>query len=123
VDAATRIAELRRAIAEDDHRYYVLDDPAVSDAEYDARFSELLKLEAEHPELQSTDSPTQRVGGRPSAEFAAVRHRQPMLSLRTAEDETARRDFDRRVRARRSTTQPSPSSTVWPSRCCTKTAC
>lgn len=96
--AARRVAELRRLIAAADHRYYVLDDPQLADAEYDALFAELQALETAHPELTSTDSPTQRVGGKPSAEFAPVRHRQPMLSLRKAEDETALRDFDRRVR-------------------------
>jgi DNA ligase (NAD+) len=96
--AAARVAELRRVIAEYDHRYYVFDDPAVSDAEYDALFAELLKLEAAHPGLQRADSPTQRVAGTASSEFAPVRHRLPMLSLRKADDEAALRDFDRRVR-------------------------
>ena len=60
-----RAAELRRLLDQHNHRYYVLDDPEVSDAEYDALLDELRTLEAEHPELQSPDSPTQRVGGRP----------------------------------------------------------
>jgi len=96
--AATRAAELRRQLERANHRYYVLDDPELPDAEYDRLFSELQKLEADHPELKTPDSPTQRVGGAPSPAFAPVRHRQPMLSLRKADDEAALQDFDRRVR-------------------------
>jgi DNA ligase (NAD+) len=95
---ARRIAELREQIREHDHRYYVLDAPSISDAAYDRLFRELQELEAAHPELLSTDSPTQRVGGAPRPEFAAVKHRLPMLSLRKCDDEDALRDFDRRVR-------------------------
>ncbi len=97
--AAARAAELRRELEKHDRRYYELDAPSVSDAEYDRLFSELQKLEADHPELRTPDSPTQRVGGAPSKEFVPVRHRQPMLSLRKADDEAALHDFDRRVRA------------------------
>ncbi len=96
--AAERAAELRRQLEQANHRYYVLDDPEIPDAEYDRLFSELQKLEAEHPALKTPDSPTQRVGGAPSPAFAPVRHRQPMLSLRKADDEAALHDFDRRVR-------------------------
>ncbi|MBA4287052.1 MAG: DNA ligase [Xanthomonadaceae bacterium] len=96
--AAERAAELRRQLEQANHRYYVLDDPEIPDAEYDRLFSELQRLEAEHPELKTPDSPTQRVGGAPSPAFTPVRHRQPMLSLRKADDETALHDFDRRVR-------------------------
>lgn len=96
--AATRAAALRALLHEHNHRYYVLDDPRISDAEYDALFLELQTLEAEHPELTSLDSPTQRVGGAPRADFQPVRHRLPMLSLRKANDEDELRDFDRRVR-------------------------
>lgn len=96
--AAERAAELRRQLERANHRYYVLDDPELPDAEYDRLFSELQRLEAEHPELKTPDSPTQRVGGAPSPAFAPVRHRQPMLSLRKADDEAALQDFDRRVR-------------------------
>ncbi len=98
VTAAARVAWLRERIAAHDHRYYVLDAPSVSDAEYDAWFSELRELETRHPELASADSPTQRVGGAPSSAFAPVTHRLPMQSLRKAGDEAALRDFDRRVR-------------------------
>jgi DNA ligase (NAD+) len=95
---AARAADLRDWLHAQDHRYYVLDAPEVSDAEYDARFDELRRLEAEYPELIVADSPTQRVGGRASASFAPVKHRQPMLSLRKAMDVAELTDFDRRIR-------------------------
>jgi DNA ligase (NAD+) len=93
-----RAAELREQLREHDHRYYVLDDPRISDAQYDRLFRELQDLETRHPGLLTADSPTQRVGGEPRPEFAAVKHRQPMLSLRKCDDEEELRDFDRRVR-------------------------
>ncbi|MGQ0587683.1 MAG: NAD-dependent DNA ligase LigA [Gammaproteobacteria bacterium] len=96
--SAKRAAELRERLREHDHRYYVLDDPKISDAEYDRLFAELRNLEAAHPELVTADSPTQRVGGAPRPEFTAVKHGQPMLSLRKCNDEEELRDFDRRVR-------------------------
>ncbi|TXH03425.1 MAG: NAD-dependent DNA ligase LigA [Nevskiaceae bacterium] len=96
--AARRAAELRGVLHEHNRRYYVLDDPAVSDAEYDALFAELQRLESEHPELRTADSPTQRVGAPPRADFRPVRHRLPMQSLRKENDEAELRDFDRRVR-------------------------
>ncbi len=74
MDAARRVAVLRREIERHNHAYYVLDAPTVPDAEYDRLFRELQALEAEHPELISADSPTQRVGGKPLPEFAPVRH-------------------------------------------------
>jgi DNA ligase (NAD+) len=80
-DAQAEIARLREVIAAHDHRYYVLDEPAVSDAEYDALYDRLVTLERQHPDLVSSDSPTQRVGARPSRRFAAVRHEVAMLSL------------------------------------------
>ncbi len=95
-----RVARLRSAIDHHNHRYHVLDDPEITDAEYDRLVRELRALEEQHPELVVPDSPTQRVGGAPIAEFAAVRHRKPMLSLSNAfsrEDVVA---FDRRVRER-----------------------
>lgn len=79
--AAERLVELREQIRFHAHRYYVLDDPVISDGEYDALFRELLALEAEHPELVSQDSPSCRVGGAPLQAFAAVQHALPMLSL------------------------------------------
>jgi DNA ligase (NAD+) len=83
-DVRERAAELRREIEEHDHRYYVLDDPTISDEAYDALLNELRELEAEHPELRTSDSPTQRVGGRPLEKFEPVRHAEPMLSLGNA---------------------------------------
>jgi DNA ligase (NAD+) len=98
--AAGRAAALRDEIAEHDYRYYVLDAPAIADAEYDALFRELAALEAQYPALVTPESPTQRVGGAPRAEFAPVRHRVPMLSIRTETDTTAdaAAKFDARVR-------------------------
>ncbi len=99
-DAARRAATLRAEIAYHDRRYYVLDDPAISDAEYDQRFAELQRLEAQMPELVVPDSPTQRVGGMPVAGFAPVRHRLPMLSLNNGFTPADVQAFDRRVRER-----------------------
>ncbi|AGA33091.1 DNA ligase [Thioalkalivibrio nitratireducens DSM 14787] len=98
--AARRAAELRERIAHHDWRYYVLDDPEISDAEYDALLAELQRIEAEHPELVVPESPTQRVGGAPASGFAPVRHRLPMLSLNNGFSEDEIRSFDRRVRER-----------------------
>src|SRR5487761_2240566 len=86
---AQRAAALRDAIRIHDRNYYVLDQPTISDAEYDALFRELQSLEREHPALVTPDSPTQRVGGAPRAEFAQVRHAVPMLSIRTETNTTA----------------------------------
>lgn len=83
-DVAQRITELRTLIRRYDYHYYVLDDPIVSDAEYDALMAELRALEADHPELITPDSPTQRVSGTPASQFAKVQHPQPMLSLGNA---------------------------------------
>jgi DNA ligase (NAD+) len=99
-ESASRAATLRREIAEHDYRYYVLDAPEIPDAAYDALFRELAALEAQYPALVTPDSPTQRVGGAARAEFAPVRHRVPMLSIRTETDTTAdaATKFDARVR-------------------------
>ncbi len=99
VDPAVRVEELRNLIRRHEHAYYVLDAPEVSDAEYDALFLELRRLEDERPDLLTLDSPTQRVGGEASDQFAKVRHRSRMLSLQNAFDEAEIRAFDRRVRA------------------------
>jgi DNA ligase (NAD+) len=99
-DAANRASELRRQIERHDYRYYVIDDPEISDARYDALMRELRELEAAHPELVTPDSPTQRVGGQPSREFAEIRHSAPMLSLENAFTGQDVVDFDRRVRER-----------------------
>jgi DNA ligase (NAD+) len=86
-DPAQRIAALREQIREHNYRYYVLDEPSVSDAAYDALMRELRALEEAHPDLRTPDSPTQRVGAPPASHFAKVRHPQPMLSLGNAFDE------------------------------------
>lgn len=92
--------QLREQLHEHAHRYYVLDEPSIPDAEYDRLFQQLQALEAAHPELLSDDSPTQRVGGMPLSAFAAVRHGVPMLSIRTETDTEARgaENFDARIR-------------------------
>src|SRR5271165_2053941 len=97
-DAAARIEKLRETLRHHERLYYVLDQPALSDAEYDALMRELRDLEAQHPELLTPDSPTQRVGGKPREGFVKVAHSAPMLSLDNALDEAELRDFDRRVR-------------------------
>ena len=96
----TAVEALRAQLHEHGHRYYVLDEPTIPDAEYDRLFKELQALEAAHPELLSPDSPTQRVGGKPLAQFASVRHKIAMLSIRTETDteSTGAQNFDARVR-------------------------
>jgi DNA ligase (NAD+) len=96
---AERAEELRRQIRAWDHAYYVLDNPDVADATYDAAYLELRQLEERHPELVTPDSPTQRVAGELGEQFAKVRHRSPMLSLQNAFDEEEIRAWDRRVRS------------------------
>jgi len=99
-DFLARAAALRREIERHNHAYYVLDQPTIPDAEYDRLFRELQTLEAEHPELDTLDSPTRRVGGTPLDGFAQVRHAMPMLSIRTETDTEASgaQSFDARVR-------------------------
>jgi DNA ligase (NAD+) len=92
-----RVRKLREAIERHNRLYYVEDTPEITDAEYDALFRELQALEAGHPELRGADSPTQRVGGAPLAEFGELRHRTPMLSIANAFDEEEVRAFDKRV--------------------------
>ena len=98
MSAAQRIKTLRQTIERHNRLYYVEDAPQVTDAEYDALFGELQALEAQHPELRTPDSPTQRVGGAPLPQFDEVRHRTPMLSIGNAFDEEEVRAFDKRVR-------------------------
>jgi DNA ligase (NAD+) len=93
-----RIQELRDAIRHHEERYYVRDAPEIADDAFDALVHELERLEAEHPDLVTFDSPTQRVGGRPVEGFATVEHVSPMLSLDNAYDEEELRAFDERVR-------------------------
>lgn len=97
---AGRAAALRAELHAHAHRYYVLDEPTIPDSEYDKLFKELQAIEAAHPELLTPDSPTQRVGGKPLDQFASVRHKVPMLSIRTETDTeaTGAQNFDTRVR-------------------------
>ena len=99
-DIAQRAEQLREQINYHNYRYYVLDDPEIPDAEYDRLLRELQALEAEHPELVTPDSPTQRVGAEPLKAFGEVRHEIPMLSLANAFSDEELEDFDRRVRER-----------------------
>jgi DNA ligase (NAD+) len=101
-----RAASLRDEIREHDHRYYVLAEPVIPDEAYDALMRELQDLESAHPSLIVPDSPTQRVGGTPTKEFATVVHDPPMLSLANSYSEEEIRDFDRRVRELLGTASP-----------------
>jgi DNA ligase (NAD+) len=91
------IDSLRDEIRRHEYRYYVLDDPQISDADFDRLMNELKKLEAAHPELITPDSPTQRVGGKPREGFVKVAHSAPMLSLDNAYSEEELRDWERRI--------------------------
>ena len=97
-DPATRAAELRRQLEQHNHRYYVLDDPTIGDDEYDALLDELRRLEADHPELERPDSPTQRVGAEPVSRLEKVTHLQPMFSLANARSEEELRAWVARMR-------------------------
>ncbi len=94
----TEIAKLRASLDDHSYRYHVLDDPQITDAAYDRLMRELEALEADHPDLVTPQSPTQRVGAKPDGPFDEVRHEVPMLSLSNAFDEEGVADFDRRVR-------------------------
>src|SRR5262245_37163214 len=96
-DISKRIEALREKIRHHEHLYYVLDKPALSDAEFDLLMNELKQLEAEDPSLISFDSPTQRVGGKPREGFVKVPHSSPMLSLDNTYNEEDLRDWERRV--------------------------
>ena len=99
-DFVSNVSQLRAEIERHDHSYYVLDAPTIPDAEYDRLFRELQSLEAQHPELLTADSPTQRVGGKVLEGFRPVRHTVPMLSIRTETDisDAGAIAFDARVR-------------------------
>ncbi len=97
--ARKRAAELRKQLEHHGHRYYVLDDPEISDDAYDALLDELRALEAEHPELQTPDSPTQRVGGEPVGKLEKVQHLEPMLSLSNARSEEELRAWVERMKS------------------------
>jgi len=95
---ADRIRELREAIRHHEERYYIHNDPEISDEEFDRLLHELEKLEAEHPDLVTVDSPTQRVAGRPVEGFPTVEHLVPMLSLDNSYNRDELVAFDERVR-------------------------
>ncbi len=97
-DVEKQIEKLRADIRRHEHLYYVLDAPEISDADFDYLMVQLKRLEAEHPELVTPDSPTQRVGGKPREGFVKAEHSRPMLSLDNAYSEEELRDWDRRVR-------------------------
>jgi DNA ligase (NAD+) len=97
-EAKKRIEELRELINYHNYRYYVLDDPVISDAEYDELMRELISLEEQFPEFVTPDSPTQRVGAPPQEEFGTLRHSLPMLSLQDARNEDELREFDKRIK-------------------------
>src|SRR5437588_8420224 len=106
---AERAAELRRQLEYHGYRYYVLDDPEIGDDQYDALLDELRALEADHPELVTPDSPTQRTGGEPVSDLEKVRHPQPMLSLANARSAEELRAWIQRMRnflAREGITDP-----------------
>lgn len=96
-EAKALAARLREVVAFHAHRYYVLDDPVISDAQYDVLFSALQKIEEKYPDLLTPDSPTQRVGGKPVKEFPEARHLVEMLSLDNTYSEADLKEFDRRV--------------------------
>ncbi|MCX8021725.1 MAG: NAD-dependent DNA ligase LigA [Syntrophorhabdaceae bacterium] len=96
--AQKRIEELRREIEYHNYRYYVLDDPVISDHEYDKMMRELIELEGKYPEFFSPNSPTQRIGASPLEEFSTINHRIPMLSLANAMSFEEVMDFDKRVK-------------------------
>jgi DNA ligase (NAD+) len=98
-DLSARAEELREQVRRWDYAYHVLDNPEVADAAYDAAYLELRRLEEQHPDLVTPESPTQRVGSQLGEQFAKVRHRSPMLSLQNAFDEEEIRAWDKRVRA------------------------
>ncbi len=96
-EPADRVLRLREEIVSHDHAYYVLDDPRIGDDAYDALLEELRALEAEHPELRTPDSPSQRVGGRPLEKFEQYEHAEPMLSLGNARNAEELEAWERRI--------------------------
>ncbi|MDP7120805.1 MAG: NAD-dependent DNA ligase LigA, partial [Candidatus Marinimicrobia bacterium] len=98
VDVRKKVETLRKQLDHHNYRYYVLDDPEVADREYDTLLRELQKLEQDHPELVTHDSPTQRVGARPLEAFGSVDHRLPMLSLENAMSDEELIAFDERMK-------------------------
>ena len=104
-----QIEELRSALRRHEHLYYVLDQPEITDAEYDGLMRTLQELESGHPELITTDSPTQRVGGKPREGFVKLRHSSPMLSLDNALDEEEETSVTGTLRAADNTLYSNPS--------------
>ena len=98
MDAKSRVEEITKLLEKYNYEYYVLDNPSVSDAEYDRLMQELIALETEYPELKSPLSPSQRVGGQVQDEFKKITHKRMMLSLANAFNEADLRDFDKKVR-------------------------
>ena len=97
-DLKNRVEEITKTLERYNYEYYVLDNPSVSDAEYDRLMQELIMIETEHPELRSPLSPTQRVGGAVVSEFEKIKHKRLMLSLANAFNDDDLYDFDRKVR-------------------------
>jgi DNA ligase (NAD+) len=129
--AAERVAELRAEIREHDHAYYVLDDARIPDDTYDELLDELRRLEQEHPELATPESPTQRVGGTPLEKFEQYEHAEPMLSLANARDAEELEAWVQRIRnllkrfditVEQLAYEPSRRSTGWRFRSPTRTA-
>jgi len=98
IDIASKVKSLRDKINDHNYRYYVLNDPFISDGEYDQLFRELESLEQKNPELITNDSPTQRVGASALESFGTIQHKIPMLSLDNAMDETELRAFHDRLK-------------------------
>src|SRR5215217_8070315 len=105
-DVENRVSELRETLEHHLYRYHVLDDPEISDADYDRLFDELLRLEAEHPDLQDASSPTVRVGAAPSDKFRKVPHLTPMGSLEKVTTEDELRKWADDVRKRHDSDEP-----------------
>ncbi len=105
-DLKKEVVRLRREIEKHNYQYYVLDDPLISDADYDRLFRKLLELEKRNPELASPDSPTQKVGAPPLERFATVRHTHPMLSLNNANNQEEMREFEERIQRFLKSSQP-----------------
>src|SRR5262249_34163607 len=97
IDIEREIFDLRQQIEQHNYRYHVLDDPLISDAQYDELFRRLVELEKEHPEFASPDSPTQKVGAAPLSSFKTVTHTLPMLSLSNATDREEMEEFQERI--------------------------
>ena len=120
-----RIEALRKTIERHNYKYYIEDNPEISDLEFDRLMKELQDLERQYPELITPDSPTQRVGGQPIEGFRQVNHRVPMLSIENTYNEEEVREFDARIHRLLEGENPRTSSSIRsmasPHRCCTKT--